>query len=95
MNHRIAAALLAAWLPLAALAQAPSAEGEVTKVDKAAARVTIKHRGVKNLDMPPMTMSFHVADGRTLDGLAPGDKVRFAADRVNGNFTVTTLQKAP
>lgn len=94
MKTRLIVPLMALWLPLAALAQPATSEGEVTKVDKPAARLTIKHRGVKNLDMPPMTMSFHVADAKLLDGVAPGDKVRFAADKVGGSYTVTTLQKA-
>ena len=82
-------ALLAAG---AAFAQ--TTDGEVTKIDKPSARVTLKHNGVKNLDMPPMAMAFKVRDPKVLDGLAVGDKVRFAADKVDGSFVVTTLQKA-
>ncbi len=78
-----------------AQAQGTPNSGEVTKVDKAAARVTIKHQGVKNLDMPPMAMAFRVADGKLLEGLAPGDRVRFHAERIDGQFTVTALVKAP
>jgi Cu(I)/Ag(I) efflux system protein CusF len=77
-----------------ALAQPATTEGEVTKVDKPAARVTLKHGGVKNLDMPPMTIAFRVADPKMLDGLVVGDKVRFAADKVGGHYTVTALVKA-
>ncbi|MFO1271241.1 MAG: copper-binding protein [Rubrivivax sp.] len=78
----------------AAFAQA-LVDGEVTKVDKPAARVTIRHGGIKNLDMPPMAMAFKAADPKQLEGLAAGDKVRFAAERVNGVYTVTTLTKTP
>jgi Cu/Ag efflux protein CusF len=45
--------------------------------------------------MPPMTMNFRAADARLLDGVNVGDRVRFAADKVNGQFTVTVLIKAP
>jgi Cu(I)/Ag(I) efflux system periplasmic protein CusF len=77
------------------LAQTPSTEGEVKKIDKAQGKITLKHGEIKNLDMPPMTMVFRVSDARMLDDVAVGDKVRFAADKVGGNYTVTTLNKAP
>jgi hypothetical protein len=31
----------------------------------------------------------------TLEGLAVGDRVRFTAEKVDGNFTVTSIDKAP
>ncbi len=76
-------------------AQTTTAGGEVTKLDKAGNRITIKHGGIKNLDMPPMTMSFRVRDPKLLDGVAVGDRVRFAAERIDGQYTVTALTKAP
>jgi Cu/Ag efflux protein CusF len=93
-------ALLIASFTLVALvapaaAQAPVTQGQVTKIDKAASRVTLKHGEIKNLDMPPMTMVFRVRDPKSLDGLAVGDRVRFTAEKVDGNFTVTSIDKAP
>lgn len=82
-------------IPSAAIAQPPMTSGEVTKIDKAAARVTLKHGEIKHLDMPPMTMVFRAANPKLLDGVAVGDRVRFAAERVNGQYTVTALTKAP
>lgn len=76
-------------------AQAPTAQGEVTKIDKAQARITLRHGEIKSLDMPPMTMAYKVADGKLLDGVAVGDRVRFAADKIAGVYTVTALVKAP
>ena len=67
-------------------------EGEVRKVDKASAKVTLKHAEIKSLDMPPMTMVFNVKDKAVLDGLQPGDKVKFKAVNEAGKFTVTDLQ---
>ncbi|MBE0550669.1 MAG: copper-binding protein [Rubrivivax sp.] len=78
-----------------ALAQVPMASGEVTKVDKANARVTLKHGEIKHLDMPPMVMVYRVRPPQLLDDLAVGDRVRFAAERIDGNYTVTALSKAP
>ncbi|MFT3817108.1 MAG: copper-binding protein [Rubrivivax sp.] len=87
---------LAALLPAAAWAQpAAAADGEVTKIDRAQARVTLKHGEIKALDMPAMTMAWRVADPKLLDGLAVGDRVRFTADKINGSYTVTSLSKAP
>jgi Cu/Ag efflux protein CusF len=79
----------------AALAQVPMAHGEVTKVDKAGARITLKHGEIKSLDMPPMTMAYRVRPPQLLEGVAVGDRVRFTAERIDGNYTVTALVKAP
>jgi Cu(I)/Ag(I) efflux system protein CusF len=78
---------------VAALA-APLTEGEVKKVDKENRKVTLKHGEIQNLGMPPMTMVFKVQDPAVLDKLQPGDKVRFAADRVNGSIIVTEIEAA-
>jgi len=68
--------------------------GEITKLDKAGGRVTLKHGEIKNLDMPPMTMVFRVADPKLLESVNVGDRVSFVAEKVNGQFTVTVLNKA-
>ncbi|MBI5719186.1 MAG: copper-binding protein [Burkholderiales bacterium] len=73
----------------------PSASGEVMKVDKAGGRVEIRHGEIKSLDMPPMRMVFRVREPRLLEGLAVGDKVKFTAEKVDGQFTITTISKAP
>jgi Cu/Ag efflux protein CusF len=85
----------AALVVLGAAAQGGSASGEVTKLDKAAGRLTLKHGEIKNLNMPPMTMTYRVKEPRLLDELKVGDRVRFAAERVDGQYTVTALSKAP
>ncbi|MDP3083769.1 MAG: copper-binding protein [Rubrivivax sp.] len=90
---RIWLPILAALCSLPLLAQ-PLTDGEVTGIDKAQARITLKHGEIKHLDMPPMKMIFRVRDAKLLDDVAVGDKVRFAADRVNGNFTVMAIEKA-
>lgn len=83
-----------AWLTLAgasALAAAQPVDGEVKKVDLEAGKVTLKHGEIKNLDMPAMQMAFRVADPSWLKTLQVGDKVRFSADKVGGQFTVTSI----
>jgi Cu/Ag efflux protein CusF len=41
-----------------------------------------------------MTMVFKAQDPAMLKSVKVGDKVKFDADRVNGQFTVTKIQKA-
>jgi Cu(I)/Ag(I) efflux system periplasmic protein CusF len=92
MKHALTSILLAATTALAAAAE--MTDGEVRKVDKAQARITLKHGEIKNLDMPPMTMVFRVKDARLLDKLAAGDKVRFAAEKIDGQYVVTEIAAA-
>ena len=78
-----------------ASASTPSmADGEVRKIDKDQGKVTLKHGPISSLAMPGMTMVFKVADLKMLDTLKPGDRVKFAADRVDGAITVTAIEVA-
>ncbi|MFN9744601.1 MAG: copper-binding protein [Betaproteobacteria bacterium] len=90
-HFAVAALLMAGSLH----AQAPTASGEITKLDKAGARITLKHGEIKNLDMPPMTMVFRVSDPRLLEGLTVGQRIGFTAERIDGHFTVTSVSRAP
>ncbi|HEU4776400.1 MAG TPA: copper-binding protein [Telluria sp.] len=69
-------------------------EGEVRKIDKAAAKITIKHGPLHNLDMPAMTMVFKVGDPAMLDAVKEGDKVKFVAEKVKGSLTLTRLESS-
>jgi len=94
--NRIFSSLLLSLAVTAAGAQATDmTDAEVRKVDKDAAKVTLKHREIKNLDMPPMTMVFHVKDKAMLDTLKAGDRVRFRAINEAGKYTVTDIQMKP
>ncbi|MES2324687.1 MAG: copper-binding protein [Pseudomonadota bacterium] len=81
-------------LAVSAFASASSVmtDGEIRKVDKDAATLTIRHAELKNLGMAPMTMVFRVKDNAMLGKVAAGDKVRFVAEKVNGALTVTELE---
>jgi Cu/Ag efflux protein CusF len=77
-----------------ALVQQELIDGQVTKVDQSASKITIKHGPIPKLDMDVgMTMVFAVSDSKMLNTVKAGDKVKFDAERVNGQFTVTKLQK--
>jgi Cu/Ag efflux protein CusF len=53
----------------------------------------LRHGEIKSLDMPPMTMVFHVLDARLLNGLAAGDSVRFRTVQDDGRYIVTAIEK--
>ena len=77
----------------AASVHAQAVDGEVRKVDTDAGKITVRHGEIKNLDMPPMQMSFRVSDPTWLQAVQVGDKIRFTADKVNGQYTITSLEK--
>ena len=79
-------------MPAAAASMAWT-KGEVRNIDKAAGKITIKHGAMPKFDMPPMTMVYRVNDKAMLEGLKPGDKIKFDADGVGGEFTVLRLEK--
>jgi Cu/Ag efflux protein CusF len=81
---------------LAALAQSSElVNGQVTKIDEPAGKITIKHGPLKKFDMNEgMTMVFRAGDPAMLKAVKPGDRVRFVPDRINGQFTVTKIEKA-
>jgi Cu/Ag efflux protein CusF len=71
----------------------PMVSGTVEKVDAAAGKITIEHGPIPNLNMDSMTMVFRAQDPAMLKNVKPRDKIRFTADRVNGQITVTKIQK--
>jgi Cu(I)/Ag(I) efflux system protein CusF len=78
-----------------ALAQSLLIDGQVTKVDPSASNITIKHGPIKKLEMEQgMTMVFHAPNPAMLNGVKAGDKIKFDADSVNGQLTLTKIEKA-
>jgi Cu(I)/Ag(I) efflux system periplasmic protein CusF len=72
---------------------AQAADGEVRKIDLNQGKITLKHGEIRKLEMPAMTMVFRVRDKAALAGLAVGDRVRFDAEKIDGQYTVTSIQK--
>jgi Cu/Ag efflux protein CusF len=85
-------ALSAIGASYAAEAPAAMSEGEITKVDKDAGKLTIRHGELKNLGMMPMTMVFRTRDAAMVEQATVGAKIRFVAERVGGALTVTQLE---
>lgn len=69
-------------------------DGEVKKVDRDQAKLTIKHGDIKNLDMPGMTMIFQVRDKSYLDKVKAGDKIKFTVVMENGKMVITEIRAA-
>ena len=79
----------------AVVAQSALIDGQVTRVDQSAGKITIRHGPIKKLGMNEgMTMVFKAQDAAMLKAVKAGDKVKFDADQVNGQFTVTKIEKA-
>jgi Cu(I)/Ag(I) efflux system protein CusF len=92
----LAAVVVLAACGIDAFAQEAMVRGEVRKIDDGAGKITLKHGPIKKLDMDEngMTMVFRVQDPAMLKQVKVGDKVQFEADRVNGQITLTRIEKA-
>jgi Cu(I)/Ag(I) efflux system periplasmic protein CusF len=91
----LAAAFVFCVLAGGALAQAGLIDGQVVKLDTSTSNITIKHGPIKKLDMDQgMTMVFHAPNTDLLKGVKAGDKIKFDAESVNGQLTVTKIEKA-
>ena len=78
-----------------ALAQSSMVSGQVVKVDPAAKKITIKHGPIPKLDMEEgMTMVYAASDPSMLTAVKAGDKIKFEAKQVDGQYTVTKIEKA-
>lgn len=85
---------IALWAPMKlAHAQALPVSGTVTKIDEAAGKMTIKHGPIKKMDMEGMTMVFRAQTPDMLKRVKVGDNVRFDVDKVNGQMTLTGIEK--
>lgn len=67
-------------------------EGEVVGVDCERRTVKLNHGEIKGY-MDAMTMDFHVADKKLLDGIQPGDRVDFTLQDTANVVKVTEIKK--
>ncbi len=82
-----------AAIALLGAAAARAADGEVRKIDRAQAKITLAHGEIKSMDMPAMTMVYRAKPPTLLDGLAVGDKVEFTPEKTDGQYVVTAIKK--
>ena len=72
------------------------ADGRVDSIDPRAGTLNLAHGPVASLKWPAMTMEFKAANASLLDGLKPGQAVRFEfVERKPGEYVVTALQPVP
>lgn len=71
----------------------PVVSATVEDINPATGKITLDHGAIPNLNMDGMTMVFRAADPAMLKQVKKGDKVRFSADRVNGQLTLIKIQK--
>ncbi len=89
LTRTLGSLFLGLGVALSALAQ--PVDGEVKKIDTEAGKITLKHGPIQNLDIPAMQMAFRVSNPAWLQKLQVGDKVTFEADKVAGQFTITSI----
>ena len=81
--------------PQGVFAQTDLINGQITKVDQSAGKITIKHGPAKRLGMEQgMIMVYKAQNPAMLESIKAGDKIKFDAEQVNGQYTVTKIEKA-
>jgi Cu(I)/Ag(I) efflux system periplasmic protein CusF len=78
--------------PALAQAQAQPVEGEITRINKEGQKLSIRHGPLPHLDMPAMYMVYAVKDPALLDKVKVGSKITFVADKIDGTFTVLSIE---
>jgi Cu/Ag efflux protein CusF len=82
-------ALDSAWAQSSGLVR-----GQVIDVDQSAGEITIRHGPMKKLGMDHgMTMVFRAQEPAMLKKIKVGDRVKFEALDVNGDYSVTRIKK--
>jgi Cu/Ag efflux protein CusF len=66
--------------------------GVLNSVDKAAGKLSITHEPVPALGWPAMTMRFSVEDAALLEGVKPGDKLRFDFRPQGSGFVIVDME---
>lgn len=75
-----------------ALAQQGSSTGEVRRIDSTAGKITIKHGSIDALQLPAMTLVY-IIEVELLEGIQPGDKVKFTAERRDQQYVIIKISK--
>jgi Cu/Ag efflux protein CusF len=70
-------------------------QAEVTKLDLARKRVTLKHAPIASIKMDAMTMPFKLKDAALFEGYKVGDKLQIVVKNDDGDLFVTQVRKQP
>ncbi len=72
----------------------PLPRGRVVAVDETTGSVTLEYPPIPHLFLEGGTRTFAVEDRGTLEGVAPGTKVRFDVERTGRRYTVTYMENS-
>ena len=89
---RIAALVCGITAFASVMAQVPLADGEVRRINTRTKEIIIKHEPIPHLDMGAMTMAFPVRDPALLGKVKPGDRVKFAAEKIGQEAVITRIE---
>jgi Cu(I)/Ag(I) efflux system protein CusF len=64
----------------------------VKSANVAARKITVAHAAIKSIGMPPMTMTFAVADATQLASLKKGDRVEIQVADLEGAATIVNFR---
>lgn len=83
-------------MPMNSSTNAKVAEGVgvIKSIDPHNNMIVLNHQAIKELNWPPMTMGFKVADPKLLDGLKVGQQVSFELTTVGTKEVVTAIALA-
>ncbi len=66
--------------------------GELREIHAEDKVVTMHHEPMEELNWPAMTMDFRLKSLDQVEGLEPGDAVRFVMQHGDGNYTILELE---
>ena len=66
--------------------------GIVTRIDRNAGKVTLKHDPIPSLNWPGMTMAFEVKEKALLDKAKVGEKVEFSLVESGKKYIITAIK---
>ena len=72
----------------------PLPRGRVVAIDETTGSVTLEYQPVPHLFLEGGTRTFAVEDRGALEGVMPGQKVRFDLERAGQRYTVTYLENS-
>nr|WP_232841026.1 copper-binding protein [Serpentinimonas barnesii] len=65
------------------------------RVDRSNRRVSLRHGPIPNLEMGGMTMVFQLSESALLEQLQQGQRIRFSAALIQGEYTVMQIAPLP
>jgi Cu(I)/Ag(I) efflux system periplasmic protein CusF len=99
-KHPFIATIMAAALFLPVTAKGDSLiTGQVVKVDGPTGTITVRHGPIAHLGLiaankvDAFRVTGNVMEGMAFNALRTGDQIKFQAERINGELTITSASK--